>query len=73
MISKKNLKNLSFLIYGLGLTGKSVVNFFTKNNIRNFKVWDDQNKNLYKNKRPSNLLKILHVVDLPLVPVTTIL
>ena len=63
MISKKNLKNLSFLIYGLGLTGKSVVNFFIKNNIQNFKVWDDQNKDLYKNNRASNLLKTLHRVD----------
>ena len=63
MISKKNLKNLSFLIYGLGLTGKSVVNFFIKNNVQNFKVWDDHNKNLYKNKRTSNLVKSLNDVD----------
>ena len=63
MISKKNLKNLSFLIYGLGLTGKSVVNFFIKNNIRNFKVWDDHNEDLYKNNRTSNLLKTLQSVD----------
>ena len=63
MISKKNLKNLSFLIYGLGLTGKSVVNFFIKNNIQNFKVWDDHNKDLYKKNRASNLLKTLHRVD----------
>ena len=63
MISKKNLKNLSFLIYGLGLTGKSVVNFFVKNNVQNFKVWDDHNKDLYKNKRTLNLVKSLHNVD----------
>ena len=63
MISKKNLKNLSFLIYGLGLTGKSVVNFFVKNNVQNFKVWDDHNKDLYKNKRTLNLVKSLHDVD----------
>ena len=30
MAFHKNLKELSFLIYGLGLTGKSVVNFFKK-------------------------------------------
>ena len=63
MISKNNLKNLSFLIYGLGLTGKSVVNFFIKNKIRNFKVWDDHNKDLFKNNRTSNLLKTLKSVD----------
>ena len=63
MISKKKLKNLSFLIYGLGLTGKSVVNFFIKNNVRNFKVWDDHNKDLYKNKRTLNLAETLKNVD----------
>ena len=63
MISKKNLKYFSFLIYGLGLTGKSVVKFFIKNNIKNFKVWDDQNKGIYRNKRTSNLLKTLKDVD----------
>ena len=30
MISKKNFKNHSFLVYGLGLTGKSVINFLKK-------------------------------------------
>ena len=40
MASKIDLTELSFLIYGLGLTGKSVVNFFKKNNIKNFQVWD---------------------------------
>ena len=63
MISKKNLKNISFLIYGLGLTGKSVVNFFKKNNVQKFKVWDDHNKDLYKNKRASNLAETLKDVD----------
>ena len=42
MISPKNLKKLSFLVYGLGSTGKSVINFFRKNNIKNYKVWDEQ-------------------------------
>ena len=45
------------------MTGKSVVNFFIKNNIRNFKVWDDHNKELYKKNRASNLLKALYSVD----------
>ena len=30
MDSVKNFKKLSFLVYGLGLTGKSVINFFKK-------------------------------------------
>ena len=63
MIPKKNLKHYSFLVYGLGLTGKSVINFFNKNGIKNFKVWDDNYKNLYKNKRSTNLIKTLRDVD----------
>ena len=30
MVSIKNFKELSFLVYGLGITGKSVVKFFKK-------------------------------------------
>ena len=59
MISPQNLKKLSFLVYGLGSTGKSVINFFRKNNIKNFKVWDDNNKDLYKKHRPKNFKKAL--------------
>ena len=54
-----NLKDSSFLIYGLGITGKSVINFFNKNQFKNYKVWDDVNKSLYNQKRPSNLNKAL--------------
>ena len=43
MLALKNLKELSFLIYGLGLTGNSVVNFFKKNEIYKYKIWDDNN------------------------------
>ena len=59
MISAKNFKNLSFLVYGLGSTGQSVINFFRKNNIKNYKVWDDNNKKLYKKLRPKNFEKVL--------------
>ena len=38
------LKELSFLVYGLGMTGQSVIKFFRKNKIKNFKVWDDKKK-----------------------------
>ena len=55
MLSTNNIKKLSFLVYGLGQTGKSVVNFFKRNNIQSYKVWDDFNKNLYKKKRVNNL------------------
>ncbi len=55
MIPIHNFKKKSFLVYGLGLTGRSVINFFKKNNIKDYKIWDDKDKNLYKNKRPKNL------------------
>ena len=42
------LREHSFLIYGLGLSGCSVVRFFKKKNLRNFKVWDDKKKNYLK-------------------------
>jgi UDP-N-acetylmuramoylalanine--D-glutamate ligase len=63
MYSISNLKELSFLIYGLGLSGQSVVSFFKKKNIENYKVWDDKNKKLFKNKRAKNLNETLNNVD----------
>ena len=63
MLSISKLKELSFLIYGLGLSGKSVINFFKKNNINNYEIWDDNEKQFYKNKRAKNLSKTLNKVD----------
>jgi len=36
MVALKKLKELSFLVYGLGLTGQSVVKFFNRNKIKKF-------------------------------------
>ena len=44
MIYDQKLKELSFLVYGLGLSGKSVVKYFNRNGIKKFKVWDDKEK-----------------------------
>jgi UDP-N-acetylmuramoylalanine--D-glutamate ligase len=63
MFSISKLKELSFLIYGLGSSGKSVVNFFKKNNINNYEIWDDKQKKLFKKKRTKNLSKTLINVD----------
>ena len=63
MVPGKNFKKLSFLVYGLGSTGKSVINFFKRKNIKNFKVWDDNYKNLYKNKQAARLKETLEEVD----------
>ena len=58
----ENFKKLSFLVYGLGQTGRSVVDFFKKNNFKNYQVWDDENKNLLKTKRSFNLKKAMYKV-----------
>ena len=36
-----NFKEKSFAVYGLGLTGKSVVNFLKKNKANKIFIWDD--------------------------------
>ena len=47
MIFKHILKNKSFLVYGLGLTGQSVLKFLKKTKVKNIYLWDD-NINLRK-------------------------
>ena len=59
----QELKERSFLIYGLGVTGLSVIKFFNKNKIKNFKIWDDKQKNLFKNYKAKNLTQTLNQVD----------
>jgi len=41
MLESHNFKSKSFAVYGLGLTGKSVVNFLKKNKVNKIFVWDD--------------------------------
>jgi UDP-N-acetylmuramoylalanine--D-glutamate ligase len=63
MLPISNFKELSFLVYGLGKSGQSVINFFKKKNIKNYKVWDDKQKNLFKSKQVKNLEQTLKTVD----------
>ena len=63
MLQTSKIRELSFLVYGLGITGLSVIKFFKKNNIKNFQVWDDNQKNLFKYYKPKNLIKSLNDVD----------
>jgi len=63
MIQMTSLRELSFLVYGLGSSGRSVINFFKKNKVNNFKVWDDNQKKIFKKKRAQNLKKTLKNVD----------
>ncbi len=63
MAKIENFKKLSFLVYGLGTTGTSVINFFRENNIKHYQVWDDKDKKLFRNKRPDSLAKAFNDVD----------
>jgi len=36
-----NLKKFSFLVYGLGSSGFSVVKYFKKHKILDYSIWDD--------------------------------
>ena len=63
MFFTDKFKKQSFLVYGLGITCRSVINFFKENKIKSYQVWDDNIKNLYKKKRPSNLKEVLGKVN----------
>jgi UDP-N-acetylmuramoylalanine--D-glutamate ligase len=60
-----NLKKLSFLVYGLGSTGHSVIQYFKKRKIYNFSVWDDNNRlrKKFESKSAVNLKNTLKEVD----------
>ena len=63
MLKIAKLEELSFLVYGLGISGHSVVKFLRRNNVKKFKVWDDIELNLFKNYRTQNLSQYLNKVD----------
>ena len=63
MVQNTRLKEQSFLVYGLGASGQSVVNFFKKNNFKNFKIWDDKEKKKFKKYRVQNLKEYLNKVN----------
>ena len=63
MLKTPKLKEHSFLVYGLGLSGSAVVKYLKKNNFSDFKVWDDKEKKLFRKNRTKNLKKTLKEVD----------
>ncbi len=65
MSEKINLKKHSFLVYGLGSTGKSVIQYFKKNKISNYVAWDDNVKlrDKFKNNKSFNLKDTIEKVD----------
>ena len=52
-----NLKKATFLIYGLGSTGQSIIRYLKKKRLNNFIVWDD-NKKLRRKFGYSNSLNL---------------
>jgi len=60
-----NLKKFSFLVFGLGTTGCSVVKYFKKKNFYNYSVWDDNItlRKKFKRKIITNLSKSFEKVD----------
>ena len=60
-----NFKNFSFLIYGLGTTGYSVVKFLRKKKVSNYFIWDDnaELRKAFKSKVTKNLKKTFEEVD----------
>ena len=66
------LSKKSFAVYGLGLTGLSVINHFKKHSIKDFCVWDDDKgkrlkfqKYLSKDNFSKKLDKVDHIVISP--------
>ena len=65
MSHKLNLKEFSFLVYGLGASGISVIKYFKKKKFINYFIWDDNPKfkKKFKSKNTSNINKTFKEVD----------
>ncbi len=68
-ISLNYLRHKIFAIYGLGTTGRSVINYFDKHGFKNYVGWDDNNKvfkrffgHKYARMR-SDFLQLINFVD----------
>ena len=63
------LRNKTFAVYGLGVTGRSVINYFNKNGFKKYIIWDDDHKILKKttgekfNIIRKKFLKLINFVD----------
>jgi len=67
MDTSLNLSKKSFAVYGLGTTGRSVINYFNKVGIKNYIMWDDDKvlkKYWYLNeKKKKDFLQLVNFVD----------
>ena len=43
-ISLNHLRHKNFAIYGLGVTGRSVIHYFHKHGFKNYVGWDDDSE-----------------------------
>ena len=64
MISLKKLEKKIFAIYGLGLTGLSVINLLKKNKIKNFYAWDDKIAKRKKLNLKTSAKEYLHSLNI---------
>ena len=64
MCEKIKFKNKSFAVYGLGLTGKSVVKFLKKNKAFKIFTWDDyiNKSNLNQNNKFKDNLDLVDYI-----------
>jgi hypothetical protein len=68
-ISLNYLRNKNFAIYGLGVTGRSVIDYFNKYSFKNYIIWDDDNKAFKRFLGPnhkrmrSKFLELINFVD----------
>jgi len=68
-ISFNHLRHKNFAIYGLGITGRSVIRYFHKHGFNNYIGWDDNNEVFKKSiglkykKMRSNFLKKINFAD----------
>ena len=68
-IPLNHLRHKSFAIYGLGITGRSVIRYFHKHRFKNYVGWDDDNEvfkksigSKYKSMR-SDFLELVNFAD----------
>ena len=63
MISINTLRKKTFAIYGLGVTGKSVINFFRTKKIKEYAAWDDIKSKRDQFKKKLNKEKFIRYLE----------
>jgi len=63
MISSKKLRSKIFAVYGLGVTGKSTINYFEKKSIKNIYLYDDSEKKRKQSKYSLDAWKFKNILN----------